>query len=83
MNIRWTERASKDAIAIYDYIAYRSVPYADSVYSHILVRPTQLASFPESGSIVPEYSRSDIREVLVHSFRVIYRIVGDEVRVLR
>ena len=82
MNVRWTERASKDAIAIYDYIASRSEAYADSVFARILVRPNQLASFPESGSIVPEYNRADVRELLVHSFRLIYRIDGDEVRVL-
>ena len=29
MNVRWTERASNDAIAIYDYIADRSETYAE------------------------------------------------------
>lgn len=82
MNVRWTERASKDAISIYDYIADRSETYADSVYSQILARPIQLAHHPESGSIVPVYNRADIRELFVHSFRLIYRVVDDEVRIL-
>lgn len=82
MNVRWTERASKDELGIFDYIANQSETYADSVYARILVRPNQLERFPDSGSIVPEYSRSDIREVFVHSFRLIYRIDGNEVRVL-
>lgn len=82
MNVQWTERASKDAIAIYDFIADRSESYADAGYARILARPNQLASFPASGSIGPEYNRSDVRELLVHSFRLIYRIDGDEVRVL-
>ncbi|WP_372724245.1 type II toxin-antitoxin system RelE/ParE family toxin [Novipirellula sp.] len=82
MNVRWTERASKDALGIYDYIAAQSEAYADSVYARILARPDQLQQFPDSGSIVPEYNRPDIRELFVHSFRLVYRIDGDEVRVL-
>jgi toxin ParE1/3/4 len=80
--VRWTERAANDAIAIYDYIADRSETYAESVYSRILAKPDQLTSHPESGSIVPEFNRVDIRELFVHSFRLIYRVVGNEVRIL-
>ena len=82
MNVRWTERASNDAIAIYDYIADRSETYAESVYLRILARPNQLVKYPESGSIVPEYNRADIRELYVHSFRFIYRVVDAEIRIL-
>ncbi|MFN9941732.1 MAG: type II toxin-antitoxin system RelE/ParE family toxin, partial [bacterium] len=56
MIIRWTDRASKDALGIFDYIADQSLTYAESVYERILARPLQLERFPESGSIVPEYS---------------------------
>jgi toxin ParE1/3/4 len=80
--VRWTERASKDAIAIYDYIADRSEGYAESVYLRILSRPSQLADYPESGSIVPEYNHPDVRELFVHSFRLIYRVAGNEIRIL-
>lgn len=82
MRIRWTERASKDALGIFDYIADQSPAYAESVYERILSRPLQLELFPESGSIVPEYERPDIRELFVYSFRIIYRLEADEVRVL-
>lgn len=82
MNVRWTERASKDALGIYDYIADQSQSYAESVYARILMRPEQLERFLDSGSIVPEYNRPEIRELFVHSFRIIYRIHNDEVRVL-
>jgi toxin ParE1/3/4 len=82
LRIRWTEHASKNALGIFDYIAAQSPAYAESVYERILARPSQLEHFPESGSIVPEYHRPDIRELLVYSFRLIYRIENDEVRVL-
>lgn len=82
MKVRWTERASKDALGVFDYIAEQSPAYAESVYERILARPSQLERFPESGSIVPEYQRPDIRELFVYSFRIVYRVASDEVRVL-
>jgi len=82
MNLRWTERASADALGIFDYIADQSPAYAGSVYERILERPLQLSVHPRSGSVVPELGRDDIRELFVYSFRVIYRIAGDEIRVL-
>lgn len=82
MKVRWTERASKDALAIYDFIADQSQAYAEAVYARIIVRPEQLDRFPDSGSIVPEYNQSDVRELFVHSFRIVYRIYENEVRVL-
>jgi len=82
LNVRWTERASKDALGIYDYIADQSEAYAESVYARIVARPEQLERFPDSGSIVPECNRPDIREVFVHSFRIVFRIHDEEVGVL-
>lgn len=41
-----------------------------------------LSTTPESGAIVPEYNRPDIREVFVHSFRLIYKILPNEILVL-
>ncbi len=82
MHVRWTEKASADALGIFDYIADQSLAYAESVYERILERPVQLTIHPRLGSVVPELGRDDIRELFVYSFRLIYRIAGDEIRVL-
>lgn len=82
MKISWTDRASRDTIAIYAYIAEQSDRYADAVFERILHRPLQLVDNPESGAIVPKYNRPDIREVFVHSFRLIYKILPNEILVL-
>ena len=82
MKIRWTEKASSDALGIFDYIAEQSPSYADAVYERILLRPEQLANHPLSGSVVPELGREDTRELSVCSFRLIYRVAEDEIRVL-
>lgn len=82
MKLTWTERASSNALAIHSYIAEQSELYADSIYARILERPQQLIDFPESGAVVPEFRRDDIRELFVHSFRLIYQILPGEVRII-
>ena len=82
MNVRWTEKATADLLAIHEYIAEQSLNYADAVADRILDRPRQLREHPRSGAIVPEYGREDVRELLIHSFRLIYLLEADEIRVV-
>jgi Plasmid stabilisation system protein. len=42
----------------------------------------RLAEFPESGRIVPEVGRTEVREVLVGKYRLMYLLLPDEVEVL-
>ena len=82
MRVEWTNYATDDLISIQDHVARDSHQYAVVVVDRILHRVIQLESFPESGSIVPEYSREDIREIFVHSYRIIHQLRADQVRVL-
>ena len=82
MRVKWTTYATEDLISIQDHIARDSHQYAVVVIDRILHRVTQLESFPASGSMVPEYNRNDIRELFVHSYRIVHQILGDEIRVL-
>lgn len=63
-----------DLLRIYDYISAQAPGYADVVCDRILARPQQLIEHPHSGSIVPEFDQEDVREVFVHSFRIIHRV---------
>ena len=45
-------------------------------------RSEQIATFPESGRMVPEYEAPDIREVIESPYRIIYRIKVDQIDVL-
>ena len=82
MRVKWTTYATDDLISIQDHISRDSHQYAVVVVDRILYRVIQLESFPESGSIVPEYNREDIREIFVHSYRIIHQLHANEVRVL-
>ena len=43
----------------------------------------QLATFPESGRIVPEFGQPWLRELVRPPFRIVYRVDSDRVRVVR
>ncbi|MFM9065961.1 MAG: type II toxin-antitoxin system RelE/ParE family toxin [Planctomycetota bacterium] len=76
MKVDWTLGAISDLTAIYQHIGSESPRYALTVVDRMTRRTRQLAAFPWSGGLVPEYQREDIREVLEYSYRIIYQ-VGD------
>ena len=82
MRVRWTSYAIEDLRAIRDRIAVDSVQFSEIVIDRIFDRVTQLEDFPQSGQIVTEYGREDIREVLLHSYRIIHQVFADHVRIV-
>lgn len=75
----WSRRASQDLEAIASYIAADSPAYASIVLKRIVNLSKTLTRFPRAGRKVPEFENENIRELLVYSYRVIYRIEGSEV----
>jgi plasmid stabilization system protein ParE len=73
VEIRWTSQAADDLEAIAEYIAIDSEHYARLVVIEIVTAVELLAILPERGRVVPEIRRPDIRELLVGSYRLIYR----------
>jgi toxin ParE1/3/4 len=68
--------------AIRDFIALDSPLYAGLVVQRIVASVERLAAFPESGRVVPELARADVREVIQPPFRIVYRNRGDLVEVV-
>ena len=48
----------------------------------LTARSEQIASFPLSGRMVPEYQATDVREVIEKPYRIIYRIKPDQIDIL-
>ena len=82
MRVRWTRTAIGHLASIYEYIARDSAPYARRMVDRITSRSGQIARFPRSGQMVPEYQDPVIREVLEGQYRVIYEITAKEIHVL-
>ena len=64
MKVLWTDSALSQLQGIYDYLAQTSPQYALRIVDQLTVRSIQIATFPFSGRMVPEYELSDVREVI-------------------
>ncbi|MDE0027166.1 MAG: type II toxin-antitoxin system RelE/ParE family toxin [Spirochaetaceae bacterium] len=80
--LRWTPQALDDIESICAYIARDSRNYAQVFASQIVEKASALESFPQIGRVVPESNREEIREILHGNYRIVYRLVGDEVQIL-
>jgi plasmid stabilization system protein ParE len=82
MTVHWTETAVAPLLAIRDYIARHSPPYAQALVDRITRRTETLGDTPLLGPEVPEYADESIREVLEHPYRILYRVSPDRIEVL-
>lgn len=82
MNVHWTKTAQYHLAAIHSYIAQNSAEYAQHMVDRLTRRSQQIADFPQSGRIVPEYRLEQVREVIEGPYRVIYYITATQIDVL-
>jgi len=80
--IRWTHRSIEDLRAIGRYIAEDDPRASRRWIEQLRQRAHQVAATPKAGRRVPEVDRDDIREVLLRSYRIVYRVVRDGIEVL-
>ena len=66
--------ARADLEGLVRYIARDNPDAAARVGYELVVHAERLSNFPELGRIVPEFGRADLREIVVRSYRVIYRL---------
>ena len=67
-------QALNDLERIVGYIALDDVAVATRVGNQLLDAALSLATFPERGRVVPEFRRPELREMVLRSYRIIYRI---------
>ena len=82
MRVEWTRNAISDLTSIYERIESDSPQYAVAVVDRITKRTEQIASFPLSGQMVPEYQREDIREIIEYSYRILYHVDDSVVSII-
>ena len=78
----WSPRSLADLEAIRAHIASDSELYAGLVLGRLVAAPSRLLEFPESGRIVPEFGRPDLRELVIRPYRLVYRLRGDLIEVV-
>ena len=74
--IRWSKRGRLRRTQYVQYVAQESGDWStawkweDDVFEAV----SHLEEFPLSGSVVSEFGRADIRQVLLGDYRIIYRV---------
>ncbi len=75
----WTHRARTDLKTIHDYIAKDSQQNAQKVTHLILQKCQSLLTIPHSGKKVSGINQTDLREIGVYSWRIIYHINNNDI----
>ncbi len=82
MRVRWSDKAKRDIRAIRNQRTAYSPMSADALVKSLARRTLQLAEFPESGRIIPEFDNVYLREVIEQDFRIMYERFPDEVVII-
>jgi toxin ParE1/3/4 len=80
--IVWAHAADEDLDAAASYIHRDSPAYAATFVHRALEAGRSLSEFAERGRIVPQFRDENIREIFVHSYRLIYRIEEEQISIL-
>lgn len=77
-------RAARDDLdEILGYIRIDSPRAATKIVSQIYECLKRLPRFPKSGRIIPEVGDSSLREIISGPYRVMYRLEGAKIVILR
>lgn len=80
--IYWSITARQNLEDIGNYIAQDSPFYAVDFVERILQCTEKTGDFPNIGRIVHEFKREDIREMIFHNYRIVYKVEKDHVYIV-
>jgi len=82
VQIEWTEEAENDLDDIMAYISKSSLQYARSFFENVHESIENLKLFPKMGRRVPESKNLEDRELILQKYRIIYRFIEQEEKIL-
>ena len=77
--IIWTEMAVEDLNNIAEYIAKDSEYYATDFVKRVIIEIEKLEHFPLLGRTVPEEDNDNLREIIYHNYRLVYKLDDDKI----
>lgn len=78
VEVRWTLRAIHDLEKQANFISQVSASSAELFVRNAIEKSLLLENFPRIGRIVPEIENEFIRELIYGRYRMIYRIVSED-----
>ena len=80
--VTWSPQSIHDLESIKAFVAGESPHYAGLIVQRLVAAVERLAMFPNSGRVVPEFGDPVIREVLWRNYRLVYRVLGQNVEIV-
>jgi toxin ParE1/3/4 len=74
-------KAVGDLESIIRYIASNNPEAARKIGQRLLDQTKELGQFPLKGQKVPEFDSSDIRQVILRPYRIVYRVEEQQKRI--
>ena len=81
--VKWSQRALDDLDGIAVFIARGSPDFVGVFVARVFQATRRLEQFPESGRVVPEFRREDVRELIFQNYRIVYRVWDGQIAVAR
>lgn len=80
--ITWSLKSVENLDDISNYISKNSPLYAPVFIQKIIKSVDRLIEFPLSGRVVPEFNDENIRELIFHNYRIVYRVNFNNVEII-
>ena len=80
--VTWSQAALDDVDAIADYVSRDSAVHARRVVDELFALADSLTEQPQRGRVVPELEDEMVRERFLYSYRLIYELHSDVVKIL-
>jgi addiction module RelE/StbE family toxin len=83
VKIIWSPSSIEDLKQIYNYISKDSPHQARLFVGKIINLTEKIKDFPYIGKVIKEYHDDNYRELIIHSYRIMYKIISQkEIRIL-
>jgi len=82
VQIEWSEESEEDLDDILSYLSKSSSQYANSFFERVHEAVEYIKQFPKIGRKVPESKNPSDRELIIQKYRLIYRFLEEENRIL-
>ena len=80
--ITWSLKSVENLDDISNYISKNSPLYAPVFIQKIIKSVDRLIEFPLSGRVVPEFNDENIRQLIFHNYRIVYRVNFNNVEII-
>ncbi len=82
VQIEWSEEAEEDLDDIISYLTKSSSQYANSFFERVHEAIENIKQFPKIGRQVPESKIPTDRELIIQKYRLIYRFLEEENKII-